>query len=446
MKMTTQETQQISSLFGGADAENTVAAALVFGGDDIDRSELLNRFTQHHFVSSDIASWIYRACAALNASKQPISFETVSDYIRRTTTAVSPSQCLFLASLYKSAEHVKASAMLVEELHKRRRLIEIAEKILRTAVSYDSDCVSAEARKEIDTLMDAGRVESDSLVDLLSVIQGRIDTPAARPKPRSTGMRSLDGYLNGGFFPGHLVVVGARTSHGKTAFGVGNLAIASAERGFSVAIITLEMTPEELAARCVSSVSGVPVQDVISTRFHEDSLRKFLRGVADLNRASVRIIHPHNRRLSNITRVIRQSVRRDGAQIVFLDYLQLVRHDDARMKRFDAVAEISGELKAVAEELKIPIVVLAQLNREADGEVPRPSHLRESGAIEQDADEILLIYRPDGDDGKPQDNGYILIPKNRNGSQGRVCVQFIGERCAFIESNVEPVIPARRRS
>lgn len=227
-----------------------------------------------------------------------------------------------------------------------------------------------------------------------------------------TGYSAVDSIL-GGMRPQEIAILGARPSQGKTALALNiaeNLAI---EQQKHVFFVSLEMSRLELAARLLCSRGRID-----SYRFHADILNQAEKIAATkthaeiASRAKMVIDDSPGRRVSDIAAAARRMKRKAALDIIIIDYLQLITPDNRREPRQEQVASISRRLKNVAKELDIPMLVLCQLNRQAEAEKPKLSHLRESGAIEQDADKVMFIYRVKD---QPAE---IIVAKNRNGRIG----------------------------
>lgn len=227
-----------------------------------------------------------------------------------------------------------------------------------------------------------------------------------------TGFSAVDVIL-GGMRAQELTILGARPSQGKTALALNIAENLSIEQEKHVFVVSLEMSRFELAARLLCSRGRID-----SYRFHADILNQAEKVAATkthneiATRAKLVVDDSPGRRVSDIAAAARRMKRKGQLDIIIIDYLQLITPDNRREPRQEQVASISRRLKSVAKELDIPMLVLCQLNRQAEAEKPKLSHLRESGAIEQDADKVMFIYRVKD---QPAE---IIVAKNRNGRIG----------------------------
>ena len=254
----------------------------------------------------------------------------------------------------------------------------------------------------------------------------------------STGFRELDTLL-AGFQPADLIIVAARPSMGKTAFALNIMSHAALRVGTTCAFFSLEMSKESLAQRILTSESRVSGNRIRSGHLLQDDWAPLLRATEALDRAQVFIDDKPAVTVQHIRARCKRVHSQHGLGMVAIDYLQLMRGDDEARKegRQHEIASISMGLKALAKEFGIPVIALSQLNRGVEQRAdkrPMMSDLRESGAIEQDADVIMFLYRdeyyyPD----KPDNKGMaeVLIRKQRNGATGEVKLAFRGEFARF---------------
>jgi replicative DNA helicase len=258
----------------------------------------------------------------------------------------------------------------------------------------------------------------------------------------STGFTDLDGLLDG-MRKQELIIVAARPSQGKSSFAA-NIGVSIALQGLSVLFVSLEMSHDDLTDRMLSGYSGV-AGDILRRPWHlNDRQRETINAAADrLARANYRIDDNPRRTITQIAANARRIRARHGLELIIVDYLSLI--DGQRIKgenRQEEVARLSRRLKAMARELNVPVLCLHQLNRQSEqreGHRPRLGDLRESGQIEQDADVVMLIHRPEyyDPDDQPGD-AEIIVAKNRNGPTGLVRLHF-NRGCTRFDSLEEQV-------
>jgi replicative DNA helicase len=234
-----------------------------------------------------------------------------------------------------------------------------------------------------------------------------------------SGLSRLDSYTHG-FRPGDVCVVAARTSVGKTAFSI-ELALGALKAKKSVLYFSLEMTNDQVMERMIANYSGIPIVQVVDKTLNDTQQLTLTESRRWLANAPLMMDDNGSITVSGIRAKARKQARK-GLGMIIIDYAQLIRPEDPRVPREQQVATVSKAIKALAKELKVPIIMLAQLRRSADeaNRMPRLSDLRESGSLEQDADIVMMIWRKDDDPAKTR----VSIAKQRQGRCGTVEVEF----------------------
>lgn len=241
----------------------------------------------------------------------------------------------------------------------------------------------------------------------------------------STGYPGLDMYT-GGFIAGELTIIGARASIGKTALTM-NFAEKIAKKAVPVGFVSLEMAAEQLTTRLLCGNSGVGMKQVRGGMMSMQDFGRLNAAGELIYQYPIHIYDYPNARLLDVKLKARNMHRREKIEVLFIDYLGLIR-TDLDIPRWEEVGHITAELKALARELNIPVVVCAQVNRDAEGRAPTLANLRESGNIEQDADVVMFLHRK-----RDSTESSLIIAKNRNGGTGSVPLHFIPERTRFEE-------------
>ena len=254
---------------------------------------------------------------------------------------------------------------------------------------------------------------------------------------KATGFLDLD-TLTTGFHPSDLVIVAARPGMGKSSFMLSMAMHMALQEKIPVAIYSLEMSKEQLAMRCLSMLSGIPLQNIRRGFINDEDREKLMSAALELSRCEIYIDDTPNLSTTDLRVKTRKLKKEKGVEVVFVDYLQLIRPPTRRSSRQEEVAEISRNLKALAKELSIPVVALAQLSRQVEHRAdkrPQLADLRESGQIEQDADLILFIHRPEyyKKNPSPEEQGIaeIIVAKQRQGPTGIVKVAFLKDTASF---------------
>jgi replicative DNA helicase len=317
-------------------------------------------------------------------------------------------------------------ARILLDLSTRRALLEAATRLAQAATGdLDTEELTDFARAQIDAATATrGARSATGWDDLIGRALDRWTTPVTDAVP--TGWRDLDGLLSGrGLRPGHITVIGARTGVGKSLVAT-MLAGSAASRGHGVYFASVEMSADELTDRIAAAATGIPLADLSNGLMTADQL-------ADAQDAVERVLkYPLTvddtvQTVAHLRRGVRAKTRQPGGLgLVIVDYLQLMVAGAGRdAPRQEQVSAMSRAIKLMAREHHVPVVLLAQLNRDSvrDGKPPAVHHLRESGAVEQDADEIILLHRDDDD---PDLAGMVQLhlAKNRHGPTGKVLLRW----------------------
>jgi len=243
----------------------------------------------------------------------------------------------------------------------------------------------------------------------------------------STGYDEID-RTTGGFHNGDLIIIASRTSIGKTAFAL-NLALNMAvHKNISVGFIECEMSVKQIMQRILSAESRVDIKQVRYGSFLRDDFEKMMSVAGDIHKAPMYIDDTSNIPLVSLKSTARK-MKRLGIQILYVDYLTLIAHTDEKKPRWERVGEVSKELKNLARELDIPVVVMSQLNRAAEGSKPSLAELRQSGEVEEDADLVFLIHRPDREGTETE----VTLAKHRNGPCKTIDMVFLPQYLRFEE-------------
>ena len=343
----------------------------------------------------------------------------------------------YLAKIYQSVPnyaHATYYAEIVRQKSTVRSLIDASTEILRDAYEETDDAqqMLSRAEQKIFSILDS-RVTS-AVASISDVLHEAIDRLDARMKGEhtlggaETGFAELDA-LTGGLHNSELVILAARPSMGKTAFAM-NIAENVATKQLSPTLfVSLEMSSIELADRLLCSAARVNGHRLRNGTISNDDRRRLIEMASEISRAPFYVDDSPSRTVTEIAAAARRIQRRDGhLGLIVIDYLQLIEPDNSRDPRQEQVARIARRLKGLARELQVPVLCLAQLNRQAEDNRdhrPRLSHLRESGAIEQDADVVMFVHREEyfrrGDEQEEvAGQAEIIISKQRNGPVGEV--------------------------
>jgi replicative DNA helicase len=259
-----------------------------------------------------------------------------------------------------------------------------------------------------------------------------------KPIGVATGFSDLD-RMTGGLKPGQLIIIAARPSMGKSAFATNIAEHACLHDAVPTALFSLEMTGEELMERVLCTQARVKLQRVRDGFMSKDEMSKLGRIVGEIQSAPLYLDETPALSIAAFRARARRAVAKHGVKLLIVDYLQLMKGATKRaaQDRRLEIDEISSGLKATAKELAVPVIALSQLNRDAEERAePKLSHLRESGSIEQDADVVALLHRPERVSHKEEDKGkaVLILAKQRNGPVGRIEMHFDAEITQFRSS------------
>ncbi len=345
-----------------------------------------------------------------------------------------------------NAAHAKYYANIVIDRWAQRNLIHTCTEILEQC--YDGGTATAElietAEQRILVMSDSAAQQKvvsikDVMVEAYSEIQLRMKAGQATGAP--TGFADLDRLIVG-LCPNHLDVIAARPSIGKTALAC-KIALTFARRAETVYFVTIEMGKLDIAARLACIHGCLNAHELQEGRFSGTSIEQtmkqdaLLSAFGEVQEMPIFIDDHAGPTVAHIASNARRIKRKHGLGLLVIDYLQLIESEDRKDIREQQVAKNSKGLKRLAKELGVPVILLAQLNREVESredKKPRLSDLRESGAIEQDADVVMFLHRPEFYD--PEDRrgeADLIVAKNRSGKIGTVTLGFNGESTLFTD-------------
>jgi replicative DNA helicase len=376
---------------------------------------------------------IFAAMLALRCISRPPTFELVCEYMR----PFDSSLIVGIANSVPHAGHVKHYTEIVAKHGLSRRLITACTELLSDA--YDSDEPEQLVRRmqnDAVALAQTGRQYTAPvrLSDAAEKVARALETPEAIDSVNRAawGLYSVDERL-GPLMPGEVAIVAARPGMGKTAWGFQMLRH-SAEMDRPAIFVSLEMEASELATRDLSRLADVDSRRIRRGEINDEDIRAIRNAQAEIGDLPLYLWSPAIATLAEIRGVLVNAIAKQGIRLACIDYLSLIEVESHQRKdmRHLQVAALSRGLKRMAKELKIPLVVLQQLNREADNSEPKLGSLRESGAVEQDADVVMFLHHGmDGRTPMPADQRMLLVPKFRAGPMGRITVKWDGRKTQF---------------
>jgi len=425
-------------------AEQSVLGAVLLKPDTL--TDLVEILKPEMFYTRQNAQ-IWTEMLRLFTNDQTIDFVTLLDAVVSDGVFPSADEAKIyltgLAETVPSISNVKAYAQIVQEKYLVRQLMGVAKDILQDAGDEpDADLLleSAEQRiYEIRSGRDSSALTplSSSMVETLTNLQKISGPDADKYKGIPTGFRLLDTVLTG-LGRGDLVILAARPGMGKTSFALNVLLQVGKFSGKTAVFFSLEMSREQLAMRLISNEAFVDNKKLVTGRLSDEDWDKIALAAAALGRSKILI--DDNPALS-VADMNAKCRRVDNLGLVVIDYLQLMQSAGGKQRysgenRQQVVSDISRALKIMAKELNVPVVCLSQLSRGPESRQdkrPMLSDLRESGAIEQDADIVMFLYRDDyyNEDSELRNLAECIIAKNRHGETRKVELQWLPEYTTF---------------
>jgi replicative DNA helicase len=425
------------------DAEQGVIGSVVIDPRQVDEVALRVASTHFHDPAHET---IFRHVMALRNANKPVDPTLLVASLKAADEFETIGGMAYLSQVINAvpnAAHAIHYADIVRDHAIRRTLIHQSSVALQDA--YDTGTTIAEviARTEAAVFSVADKLTDRSqAADLNQAIFAALESIDKRKSGElrgvPTGITELDG-KTGGMNPGEVTVLAGRTSMGKTAFAM-NIALAVARSESPVLIFSLEMDAQSLAERLLSQISRVDFWKMRSGHLSPGERRSLTDAAGELGALPLRIDDVATRTVTELASVCRRQKRKpEGLGLVIIDYLQLLAPDNPKEPRQEQVAKMSRAIKNLAREMKVPVLCLAQLNRQtanSDKNRPALSHLRESGAIEQDADVVLFTHRPWYFTGQRPERGQgepavIVVGKQRQGPLGDVEVLWFGQWMSF---------------
>jgi replicative DNA helicase len=427
------------------EAERSVLGAVLL--DPEMAGELFTRLSAEDF-SEERHSLVWRACLLLDSRSTVIDLVTVTDELERQKWLERVGGMEYVASLTADIpilSNVLHYAEIVREKSMLRRLLAASSENVGDVVegSLSARDIIDRAEKRIfeigETLVSKDFVAISELVRHGITELENLGAAGSYVTGLSTGFEKLD-RLTTGLHGGELVIIAARPSVGKTTLAL-NMAeqIASSGKG-AVGFFSLEMSDRQLAMRLLCSNAGIGITSVAQGTLPPRMWQEFVHAADRLSRLPLFIDDSSPLNSIELRAKARHLKKRHGLCALFVDYLQLMRGIGSEENRQVEIARISGDLKSLSKDLDVPVIALSQLSRRAvahDGP-PRLSDLRESGAIEQDADLVLFIHDSRADEGASEDDSggarevKIVIGKQRNGPRGELDLLFEVSRGRFV--------------
>ena len=454
-KFTPAKVEPTESLFAGTgkvlpqavDFEESVLGALMLENDAILQvSEILK---PEYFYKEEHGT-IYAAIVKLSAKHNPIDINTVAQQLKidkELDSVGGPSYLIYLTNRIASTAHIEFHSRIIAQKYTQRELIRIGAEMQKRGfedVEDVSDMIDKAERdifelsqgnvkKEVESMQQVLRDAYEQLLDASKNDDGLSGVPS--------GFDALD-KLTLGWQKSDLIIIAARPAMGKTAFVLSMAKNMAVDNNIPVAVFSLEMSSVQLVNRIISSTAEIPSSVLKTGRLSTEQWNSLNDKLRSLENAPMYIDDTPALSISEFRSKIRRLKQLHDIKIAIIDYLQLMSAGSNMQSREQEVSTISRNLKAIAKEVNIPIIALSQLSRQVEqrggDKRPQLSDLRESGAIEQDADMVIFIHRPEYYGLKTDEAGNsligvaeIIVAKHRNGAVDDVRLQFKSEFTQF---------------
>ncbi|AKO64350.1 DNA helicase [Methylophilales bacterium MBRSG12] len=436
------------------EAEQSLLGSLLIDNEALDKVADIVSVTDFYRQDHQI---IYQHIHRLIERSQPADIVTLGESLESNSELNTVGGLEYLGLLAEStptAANIRGYAQIIRERSIMRNLVEVGTDIVDNALSpqgRDAQQLLDESESKIFQIAEAGkndRIGFADIKELLPQVAERIDQLFQRDNPSDvtgipTGYKDLD-MMTSGLQPGDLIIIAGRPSMGKTSLALNMCEYVSVDTGLPTAVFSMEMASTQLVSRLIGSVGKLNQHKMRTGQLDDNDWEKLSYALGQLNEAPIFIdegsaLNPYEVRAR--ARRLHKQCGRLG--LIVIDYLQLMGSAGSTENRATEISEISRSLKALAKELNVPVIALSQLNRSVEqrpDKRPVMSDLRESGAIEQDADVIMFIYRDEVYNPETPDKGIaeIILAKQRNGPVGRVKLTFLGEFTKF-ENYANPV-------
>ena len=424
------------------EAEQSVIGSMIMSRDAIvEASEII---TGADFYQQQYGI-VFEAMIELHAEGKAVDLITLQERLKEKDLPPEISSMEFvrdLLSAVPTSANVKYYAEIVAEKSMLRKLIKTTEEITNACYlgkEKTQDILEVTEKKIFDLVQNRG---SEEFVPIRQVVLNAIEKieKASRSQGSVTGIPTgfidLD-YKMSGFQPSDLILVAARPSMGKTAFVLNIAQYMAFHNDVTAAIFSLEMSKEQLVNRLLALESKVDSQNIRTGNLEDEEWAKLIEGANIIGKSNLIIDDKPGISISELRSKCRKYKMEHNLGVIFIDYLQLMTGSGRSESRQQEISEISRSLKALARELNVPVVALSQLSRAVE---QRPDHrpmlsdLRESGAIEQDADVVMFIYRDDyyNKDSENKNIAEIIIAKQRNGPIGTVNLVWLPNYTKFV--------------
>ena len=435
------------------EAEFSVLGGLMLDSEAFDQIADIIEISDFYNPSHQI---IYRTIVELHQKNQPIDLVTVTNHLVSKNELEQIGGNAYLLNLLEkviSAANIDTHAKIIREKALLRRLISTSTSLIEKSYGNEFSDVEALIDFAEGEILKVGEAKStNGLVGSMEIVKASIEKIEELYKRKTdvtgvpTGFHELD-KMTSGLHGGELTIIAARPSMGKTAFSLNLASHMTLRAKKSVAYFSVEMGKESLMMRLLAGESKISMGELRNGRIQDASWPKLIQAAGAISDAKLFIDDTSGISPFEIRARCRRLKAQHQLDCIMIDYMQIMQLKQRVDSREREVSEISRSLKALAKELNVPVIALAQLNRGVEGRSdrrPMLSDLRESGSIEQDADVIMMLYRDDyydKDDPDKQGNAEVIIGKQRNGPTGTVKLKFDAKTNKFRDADPDSISP-----
>lgn len=455
------------------EAEKAILGAILMKEDAFDTvSSIIGANDFYHPINGEI----FRAIAKMKEiSSDTVDIITLTEFLRKNGTLEKAGGLAYIASLTESVNvtaNTAEYARMVKEMSLRRSVLSMSSALSEKAFDATEDIYKTLDEGQANMLQlslsgstaeeeySIGNAVSSVIDRIMKKMDGQLDDDSVR-----SGFDILDKYTNGGFKPQDYIVVAARPSIGKTAFGVSMIRnmLRDTEREQRVAFFSLEMPASQITERLLANLSHVNLRNIAQATFAPDEFTRVLNAADTLYSKELYIVDVPNIKLNDLRAKARLLKREHDITVIMIDYIGLIDPElGAQVPRHEVIATVSRSLKSLARELKIPIIVLCQVSRDSEEKAPILSNLRDSGSIEQDADVVMFLHRKrilseeekqrnakDSEGRSTLQVTKVIVAKQRNGETGEFKVGYNAQTTSFEQvvqtaDFIEPQAPEKR--
>lgn len=418
------------------EAERSVLGAMLLSSDAVGTAIEILQTDAADLFYSEAHQHVYAAMVSLYAKNQPIDVVTLKEQLTRDGRLEDVGGLAYIADLagaVPTSANVDYYARIVLDSAVLRRMIATCTKLIGEAYNLPEDVNALLDTAEGEIFAIAEKRQLNPIHKVSQLLEDSINKIEELIKSRSgitgvaTGYTKLD-ELTSGLQPSDMIVLAARPSVGKTAFSLNLASHAAIKDNKNVLIFSLEMAKEQLVQRLLCMEGMIDSTRLRTGFLAQSEFPKLTKAADKLSRASIFIDDTPNISVLDLRSKARRHAAQHGCDLIIIDYLQLMSSPRRGENRQVEIADISRSIKGLARELRVPVIALSQLSREAEKDdtgAPKLSHLRESGAIEQDADVVMMLSRPPAHEQEISKNLiHLNLAKQRNGPTGRIELLF----------------------